>query len=117
MRTAEGGNFVLYVSDQSFNITPVDIKVYIDGRLAVDDEFDVGIQHSWYPFSFQLANGTHMIKAVSVKGEATLERAFNVTGRNWAVVQYWYYPEMAGGTGPTPRHFSFDIQDTQILFM
>ena len=37
--TARDGNFVLYVSNQSFELPEVDIRVEIDGRPAVDDEF------------------------------------------------------------------------------
>jgi hypothetical protein len=45
LKTASDGNFVLYVSDQSFALGQVDITVRIDGRVAVSDEFAVGNEH------------------------------------------------------------------------
>jgi hypothetical protein len=56
---AEGGNFILYVSNQSFALDPVDIKVYIDGFLVVNRDFYVKGQHNWIRFQFQLGGGTH----------------------------------------------------------
>jgi hypothetical protein len=35
----EHGNFVLYVSNERSDIDPVDIRVYIDGNVAVNQDF------------------------------------------------------------------------------
>ncbi|MCL4691996.1 MAG: hypothetical protein KJ060_05720 [Candidatus Hydrogenedentes bacterium] len=111
------GNFTLYVSNQSFAISPVDIKVQIDGEVVVHQNFDVGTQHNWKKFGIALPPGVHSLTATSTKGDATLEQEFTVTGEHWAVVDYWYYPEVTGGAGPTPRTLSFSIQDSPIGFM
>ena len=120
MQTNENGNFILYISDQSFAISPVDIKIYIDGKLAIDDNFDVTgnrvPQHNWKQFKFQLGNGDHTIKAISKKGDAVIEKEFKTVDKHWAVIDYWYYPESRGGATPTPKHFSFNIQDKPIGF-
>lgn len=112
------GNLTLYVSNQSFAITPVDITIFIDGRKAVTGNFDVKgeliAQHNWIKYVFSLPPGKHKLKAVSKKGEAVLEKEFNIKGKHWAVVDYWYYPK--SHYDPTPRKFSFRIQDKPMQF-
>ncbi len=54
-----GGNFVLYVSNQSFYIDPVDIQIWIDGECVVREYFEVGNQHNYRPFVLRLSEGTH----------------------------------------------------------
>lgn len=44
-----------------------------------------------------------------------LEKEFEIKDKHWAVVDYWYYPE--AHYNPTPKQFSFDIQDKPIYFM
>jgi hypothetical protein len=104
---AREGNFVLYVSNQSFQIPRVDIGIEIDGRPAVDKVFDVEEQHNWVEFRFQVKNGRHTLEAVSKLGEAQGSWRFHVTGKRWAVVAYWYYPGEA-------KRFSFDISNEPI---
>jgi len=111
------GNFTLAVSNQSFAITPVDIDIDIDGKRAIQSEFDVGSQHNWIGFKFQLSPGEHTIQALSRKGEASLKKSFTINGKHWGVLNYWYYPEQTGGTGPCPRQFSFGIQNKPVQFM
>ena len=108
------GSFTLYVSNQSFAISQVDIQVEIDGEVVVREYFDVADQHNWKAFKLSLSAGQHLLKASSVKGNADLSREFYVTDEHWAVVGYWYYPK--SHYNPTPKKFTFNIQDTPILF-
>ena len=113
------GNFVLYVSNQSFAITPVDITIRIDGKEAVCGDFDVAAhpmraQHNWIKHVFHLSPGKHTLEAVSKKGEATLKREFQIKDKHWATVDYWYYPNKRHRRND--RHFSFTIKDKPIRF-
>ncbi|MDH4240726.1 MAG: hypothetical protein OEW48_14295 [Phycisphaerae bacterium] len=112
----EKGNFTLYVSNQSFAISPVDITIHIDGKKAVDRKFDVGNQHNWIGHSFSLSKGEHKLVAVSKKGSARFEGKFEIKDKHWAVIDYCYYPDTSRGSGPTPKKFSFNIQDKPIYF-
>jgi hypothetical protein len=105
----EHGNFTLYVSNQSFDIAEVDIRIEIDGLVAVDDTFAVENQHNWVEFVFDLPKGEHVIEAMTERGGARLSRHFTVTKQHWAVVDYWYYPG-------EPKHFSFSVSDEPIGF-
>ena len=98
-------NFALHVSSQSFAIDPVDIKIYIDNKLAVDRDFYVGTQHTYKSFRYSLSKGQHNIKIESKKGGATLEENFVIIDKHSGVVEYWYYPETH--YDPTPKHFTF----------
>lgn len=100
------GNFVLYVSNQSFGVSPVDIRVFIDGKLAIDEAFDVGNQHNWKSFRYNLGKGKHRLAAESVKGAAKFERDLEVRDTNWSVLDYW----------DSPGHFSFHTSDKPIHF-
>jgi len=114
------GNFILYVSNQSSAVNPVDIRIFIDGKVAVNELFDVTgkrtPQHNWKKFQFSLSKGTHELRISSKQGKATLEKDFEINNEHWAVVDYWYYPRITGGAGPTPRSFTFDIKDKPIGF-
>lgn len=111
----KNGNFVLYVSNQSFALDPVDIKIYIDGKVAESQDFRVENQHNWQKFQFSLSRGIHKIHVESVKGEAKLEKKFEIKGKHWAVVDFWYYPKL--DNNQTQKQFSFEIQDEPIMFM
>ena len=108
------GNFILYVSNQSFAINPVDIKVYIDDQVAVEQEFGVGNQHNWQAFQYSLPNGTHQLRVQSQKGQAKLQKEFEVKGKHWAVLGYWFYPDTH--YEPTPKKFTFGVSDKPVYF-
>jgi len=106
------GNFILYVSNQSFAINPVDIAILIDGKLAVSDHFEVKDQHNWIQYQFLLNNGEHTIEITSKKGKAALKQTFEIKGKHWACVDYWYYPHDKDHN----KIFTFDIQDVPMGF-
>ncbi len=81
-------NLTLIVSNMSSASSSVDMKIYIDGELEVDDTFNTGIQNAWKPYHFKLAKGKHSIKAKSVKGMATLEQEFKIKKDHWASMEY-----------------------------
>jgi hypothetical protein len=99
------GGFTLFVTNQSFAISPVDVRVEIDGELVVSDYFDVGSQHTFKPFHLSLSKGKHRIRIWSEKGGAELSKEFELKDQDIGVIEYWYYPE--SHYSPTPRHFSF----------
>lgn len=117
----KNGNFILYVSNQSFAINPVDIQVFVDNKKVIDRTFDVvgkkGVgQHNWIPFHFKASAGRYSLQVKSKKGKAVLDAAFKITDKHWAVIDYWNYPKVTGGAGPTPPKFSFNIQNKPIGF-
>lgn len=111
------GNVHLYVSNQSFAISPVDIKMFIDGELVVNGSFEVGSQHTIQEFVLKLSPGRHKIVAESSKGHAKLEQTFEVDDKLWAALGYCFNPEAEGGVEPSPPHFVFDVRKEPIYFM
>lgn len=111
------GNFHLYISNQSFAVSLVDIKVFIDGKLVVNGSFEVGSQHNYQLFVLKLSSGRHKIVAESSKGHARLEQIFDVNDRPWATLTYWFYPKAEGGAKPCPPQFKFDLSKEPIYFM
>jgi hypothetical protein len=111
----ENGNFALHVSSQSFAIDPVDIKIYIDDKIAVNQDFYVGTQHTYVSYRFSLSNGQHNIKIESKKGDATFEENFDIIDKHSGVVEYWYYPETY--YDPTPKHFTFRFGEDKPLLI
>jgi hypothetical protein len=83
------GNVTLYVSNQSFDRSPVDIRVEIDGREVVRGDFAVEDQHNWVEYTLRLEPGRHTVRARSHAGDAVLEKTLLVRGRTWVVVDYW----------------------------
>jgi hypothetical protein len=107
---AARGNFVLYVSNQSFARSTVDIRVEVDGHEVVSESFAVENQHNWVEYRIRLARGTHVIRAASSTGEAVFERSFPIRGRTWAVIDYWCCD------GPDEPRFTFHISREPIAF-
>lgn len=109
--SASGGNFHLYVSNQSFDIDPVEIQVYIDGQEVVNGTFRVESQHTWILFDLDLEPGEHTLRAVGHDGEAELIETFNISDEHWGLVEFWANPTEA----PEPM-FTFYVQDEPIGF-
>lgn len=111
MSQTTNGNFVLYVSNQSFDLSPVDITVAIDGKTAVSGDFAFGNAHKWVKHTFQLAPGKHTLTAATQKGSTRFEQAIEVSDKHWAVLMFWF-------TKPSgEKKFSFKIQATPPAFM
>ncbi|MCH7561913.1 MAG: hypothetical protein IIC67_11240 [Thaumarchaeota archaeon] len=103
------GNFTLTVSNQSFEISPVDITVQIDGKAVIDRDFEVGSQHNFYSFEFQIAKGIHIIHASSELGDVELEKEFEVDEEKWG---YLFY---TNDENHLPR-FELEISDEGFAF-
>jgi hypothetical protein len=114
---AASSEVMLYVSNQSFEHSEVEITVTLDGETIIDRTFDVGNQHNWIPFSIRLASGEHTLEASSSTGavfSTQFEAADSAT--RYAVLDYWYYPPDDSGSNARPQSFSFMIQDDPIGF-
>lgn len=103
------GNVVLFVTNQSIALSPVDIAIDVDGREVVDKLFRVGSQHTFERFVLRLSPGRHVLTARSLKGKASVRRLFLVAGRRWIAVAYWYYTKQQGS--PLPRQLNVRISD------
>lgn len=110
------GNFHLYISDQSFAISPVDISVFIDGELIVRENFYVGSQHNWQRFVRKLSPGPHRLVAKSIKGNTELDQTFEIKDKLWVSLDYWFYPNAEEGAAPCPRKFTLFVKEEPIMF-
>lgn len=104
----------LYVSNQSFDIDPVDIDVFIDGEPAVTGDFLVEGQHSWHEFPFDAALGAHEIMAVSSQAPSPVTASLDLGKPEHVVISFWYYP--AGDPEPYGPTLSLEVYDEPPLF-
>jgi len=107
-------NFTLIVSNMSNNNSPIDIKIYIDEELAIDDTFTTGMQNAWKPFHFKLAGGKHSIKAKSIKGKTTLKQEFKLKRDHWASIEYHKDDETDSAVQSASGKLSFKLHDVPI---
>ena len=108
-------SFTLYVSNQSFDMPTIDIRVELDDQLAISGDFHVEGQHTWLRFDFGLAPGPHRIRVTTPDvTDIALDQMFQMDDRKWGVVSFWYYA--AGSPEPTPPQFSLQIMDDQPYF-
>ncbi|MFH2008715.1 MAG: hypothetical protein ABI333_19160 [bacterium] len=105
----------LYVSNQSFDIDPVHIRVRLDGEIVVDDDFSVGMQHNWFYYPLLLEPGTYALEIDSITSEATFTQELVIEDEHWAVIDFWYYPP--SHYSPTEEQFTFELSDDPIYFM
>lgn len=91
----------LLVSNQSFDVNPVDIEISIDGRVVVRGEFDVSgeqpPQHNWARYPMQLEDGSHRLTASSKTGRARLDTNFETPGVRSITVAFWHGRRPPGG--------------------
>jgi hypothetical protein len=106
--TPEPVPFHLWVSNQSFDIDPVDIAVYIDDQQVVCDLFRVEAQHTWILFELELSEGEHSLRAIGLEGQVELVESFTVSREHWGLVDFW--------TEEGRNFFTFHIQDEPIYF-
>jgi hypothetical protein len=102
--------FQLYVSNQSFDIDPVDIAVSLDDVQVICQEFHVEGQHNWVLFELALDPGHHRITAAGNHGATTFQAEFDLESERWAVLDFWHHPDDG------PQEFSFSIHDGPIGF-
>ncbi|MFZ0014601.1 MAG: hypothetical protein WAL25_10870, partial [Acidimicrobiia bacterium] len=97
--------FHLYVSNQSFDVDPVDIAVSIDDVPVICQDFEVEGQHNWVLFELGLDPGHHHITASGNHGATTFQEEFDHDGERWAVLDFWHDPDDGF------EEFSFSIHD------
>jgi hypothetical protein len=87
----EHGNFVLYVENESWQITPVDIQVYIDGRRAVAQAFPFNTWQGMNRFEFLVEEGKHTLRATSSYARDGQSVDFIRSSTPYAVV--YFFPD------------------------
>lgn len=104
------GNFHLrvYMDSYQYAVVPMDIKVWIDGRVAVDRNFSSSKGHYSDQFRFTLAPGTHTLKATTRKGNSTIEQSFETKERTFCAL--YFTPKSEAG----PGGWDFRVSDEPI---
>ncbi len=95
------GNTVLYVGNQSYTRSPVDITVFLDDRPILSSEFSVGDQHDYVEYEFRFPEGRPVLKPVSDTGGAEIEREIDIASKHRGFVGYRYDPSGEEGPGST----------------
>jgi len=89
---SESGNVILYVSNQSYTLSPVDISVSIDDQPLLSAEFRVVDQHNYVRYQFDWTPGVYVLRATSEKGSVFLEQTVEIADQAWGFVGFWYDP-------------------------
>jgi hypothetical protein len=100
--------FHLWVSNQSFEVDPVHIEVYIDDQQVVCDTFRVESQHTWILFELELDSGQHSLRVLGLDDQVELVESIIISDEHWGLVEFW--------TEEGRRFFTFHIQDEPIGF-
>jgi hypothetical protein len=98
MSESESGEPVsleLTISNQSLEVSPVVVKVWLDGKLVAQQaaESGEGVEagHQWYRRKLEVAPGTHTLVATSKPGEASLEQEIELSEGSYnASLMFWY---------------------------
>ena len=109
-------SLVLHVSNQCFEIDPVDIRVNINKKQLIDEEFFVQNQHSWKKFVVKLPRGKHEILIQSKNTDSILFEEIEIRGENlWALIDFVCPSEQ--NTDSLQKRFIFKTSETQIYLM
>jgi hypothetical protein len=113
--TEPDGNLVIYVSNQSVELSSVDIDIRIDGILAIKNNFERKNRHRWQTFRFRIAEGERTLNIKSQIGHASLEKQITISDKLWKAIGYYYSEARKGGIKVEPT-FSFDVRHSPIYF-
>jgi hypothetical protein len=116
------GALQLYVSNQSFNIDPVDIVITLDGEQIVADDFAVEGQHNWQRFGVDVKPGTHKLAVTALDGSVKAEADIQIeaAATKYGVVNFWAECAPDGDLlddCELDRKIEITLQDTQPVFM
>lgn len=92
----ENGNFSIYVSNQSSDLDPVDLKITIDGKPAIKQEFFFINGSNHIKFQFQLDNRDHIFSVSSINGNVSKDTTFTLPATPYSLVTFWYIPAHNG---------------------
>lgn len=110
---------MLLVSNQSFDVDPVDIEIRIDGRVVVQDEFRVAgdqlPQHNWQRHEVRLAAGSHRVAATSERGKAHSDATFEMPGIQTVTVAYWH--GLRSAAGEPEGYFTIECRPGEVATM
>jgi hypothetical protein len=106
---------VLIVSNQSFDVDPIDLIITIGSDTVVNDTFYVENQHNWKVYKAKYNTGLHEIRVKSELGEAKIIDSFFLFYKKYIYVNYWYYPE--DHYDPTPKHIQIRKRNIRQLLM
>ena len=96
--------FILHAGNQSGYKNEVDIKVWVDGTLVVDEDFQVLDHHHWKAYKIKLCNGSHDLEAESETGGARMRFKFEVKNEvDYGLLNFWNNPKEG-----VPGSFTFE---------
>lgn len=101
----------LYVSNQSFDISPVGIDIWLQETHVITGGFHVEGQHNWILFELEVPVGNHVLRAESLEGSVVLNESIRVAAERWGVLDFWYYPE-----DPAHPMFTWSLHETPVAF-
>jgi hypothetical protein len=105
------GNITLYLSNQSFDRSPVDFQVELDNMPLIDVALAVCNQHEFVAYHFELPQGDHWVRVTSDHGLAVGQTRVTVGDLPvWGFVSYWFDTDDGTGT------FHFQFQNEPIKF-
>ena len=87
---AENGNFVLSVTNQSLDMDPALLEIYIDGKLAISKEFFWEYGRAHIKFTYQLEDGEHKITVVSSQINLTKDTTFILPSTPYCLISFLY---------------------------
>lgn len=108
---ADGVTLHLYVSNQSFDISPIDIDVWLEGTHVVAGGFEVEGQHNWILFDLAVPAGTRALHAEGLGGSVVIDEAVAIPEERWGVLDFWYYPG-----DPTHPMFTWSLSAVPVGF-
>jgi len=85
-----GGNVILYISNQSSNLETVDIKVLVNGKVLVCDIFPTENFHNYKKYPLKISPFVlHKIEVVSEKAQVKKEEQLRFFFMTWVMVDFW----------------------------
>ncbi len=82
----------LYVTNQSFDISPVGIDVWLQETHVITGGFAVEGQHTLILFDLEVPIGNHVLRAEALEGSVVLTATIQVPAERWGVLSFWYSP-------------------------
>jgi len=86
------------LSNQSFDLSPVDMVVLLGSDTLVVDSLEVGDQHNFTTYEFEWREGSYVLSASADGDRSSLAEEVLLKGETWCLVSFWYHSSDDKGT-------------------
>lgn len=89
----EGYSYTLFIKNKELTPERIDLRVNVDGHIAVFDQLRPGDVEDVYTIKLRLEPGKHRLLVEAIKGSVATQQEVVIDGAGSAEVDLWFFPQ------------------------